>query len=264
MHALVHRYCEEKLENEHASATGEAPAGVRRRHCDYYVSRAGEPDPRQELGDIDAGTLELEFHNVGSSLDWAVRHMHLSAVGALARRLRQICFMLGWLDVTYQQLSNAAEVLDDRLGRLDDEPELMEKALEKLAGIRSWQIPVASNLGRFEAAGEHIDQLDVLAHEMPPSPWKPFYQYYAVFERSVQMWHLGDYEASREYGYEALSLAQDKDFVYPPLKQTTSQRLFQAHALAQTATASLYLGLYDEAEEQWREYCDCRRNRREV
>ena len=212
-----------------------------------------EPDPKSEPDDIYVRNLELEYHNLGAALIWAVKCTHLAAVNSLANSLRLACFMLGWLDPTYQYLSNAAEVLDNQLDGPDGDSELKHVTIERLARIRNWQIPIASNLGRFQAAGEHIDQLDLLTKKMPPGPQRLFNQYRVVFERCVQMWHLGEYKASRKHGYEALSLSQDKGFVYFRLEARVSQAVFQAHALAAIAYASFYLGLYDEAEKKWRE-----------
>ena len=251
MHELVRQYCEEKLETEHERETGEAPAEARDRHCNYYASLTQESDPQTEFDDT--ATWRSEYPNTGTALVWAAESMHLSAVSRLADALRRTCFALGWLDETYQYLSHAADVLDGRLRELEADPERRLMTIDSLARIRSSQIAIASNLGRFDATREHIDQLDMLAKQMPTGSNRLFSHYRVVFERSIRTWHLGEYKAARKHGYEALSLAQDKDFVYFPGRARISQVVFQAHALAAIAYASFNIGLYDEAEKQWRE-----------
>ena len=252
MHELVRQYCGERRDTEHETASGEEPAEVSRRHCNYYAFLLQQQREQSNFGSDFIRLVAPEFGNIQIALDWATHLSYLPTVYPLVFGVWFTGHMLGWHEVAYESLTTAANILESQPDRLDCDEDVQDEINGALAAIRNQQITLSSILGMFQAAKRHIHQLDALVEAMKPGRSELYYRYRVSYEWCIQTWQAGDFVAARYHGLHALSLCKNKDFVCPIYGREKGQTMRQADVLAAIGYANLSLGDYREAERCWR------------
>ncbi len=251
MHELVRQYCEEKLETEHLSTTGEDTRDVRRRHCDFYALTLAQTLRDANYVPTVLGDITPELGNLMVALRSATDNQEMQATLELCWCLWFVGDLTGRQRSSIQSMDTVVPMLEARLGDTTTDASERTAVAHALCGILHAQRDQYNQLGMLDKGRDCAERVASLADGMQAGRWRSYWTAMGRSGLAGVAREAGDYHAAYRLWLEALELFDADDFECF-LYSGQRGRFWQIQALHNLAGIAWALGDYDQASEHLR------------